>query len=798
MAWLLVAAGMTYVGAAAVTRADRVTPASFNGYATGTALHVTGLQSGGTRLADVDLAFSGAATRSNGLTPQTNEFDVTVTPTKPEVPIAGKAASGRGSGLELGLGQAVPVQPATRAAALTGIAEATAPPDSPLITENAEIPVDPLVFARLLEGQAQAKFGNLLDRCPTTPLADPFGFGRGFAADAQLVNGGAALPDGSMEAPLLSTDTPTETVTETRSRVFAISNGDGTFGLRAVIESEAVPVRINLPPDADTTNDVIIEVGRASLTLTVTGKPGGASIVYSPPPTPNVIIGGAPVVVVPPIIIPIPGVLEVAIAEDQPRAIGGAPGSTPTQSADGTTVSAAVDGVRISIPPALPIPVDPQLVDLRVQHFEGALRVPAGGFSFNDCGVLRVRKVAGPDVTGPFTFNVACTPPAGGSPFTLSASERTFELANGQSKDISVPTGSRCTVTEPGRGTATTTTITESPPPGNPVVANDANPTDGAVTIPAGLRAMTVTFTNSNLGNLQVFKTSQRGLDGPFTFSTSCLTPAGGAVPLAAADANFTLVSNANRVISGIPGGSSCTVTETDRGGAAVTRITDTTAPNNDGTVTIVGNATQAVSFSNAGPPLVVSKISTGDSAGKGPFRFHMECKDPAGAAIALDPADSDFTLNSGGVHPLKKDIPDGSTCAITEVANGGATSTALADTSGAGNDGTVTVKHGETQVATFTNDFAPQIKLVVTKTVSGSGTGPFRIQVTCNNNNAPVALGAGDNDFTLNAGESRSIKSIPNGAICTVTETDARGANRTYNESSGTANDGIVTIPTD
>ena len=46
MAWVLVAGGLTYVGAAAVTGPDRVTPANFSGYATGTGVHAHLLRMG--------------------------------------------------------------------------------------------------------------------------------------------------------------------------------------------------------------------------------------------------------------------------------------------------------------------------------------------------------------------------------------------------------------------------------------------------------------------------------------------------------------------------------------------------------------------------------------------------------------------------------------------------------------------------------------------------------------------------------------------------------------------------------
>jgi hypothetical protein len=268
-------------------------------------------------------------------------------------------------------------------------------------------------------------------------------------------------------------------------------------------------------------------------------------------------------------------------------------------------------------------------------------------------------------------------------------------------------------------------------------------------------------------------------------------------VPTSVVPATFKLDPNGSITFSNIPGGSTCTVKETDPGKAVVTRITDSTAPNNDGIVTIAGGDTQTVTFSNAGPPVVISKVVSGESNGKGPFKFHVDCSD-ANGAIALSSADADFTLAGGADHTINQDLPDGATCVVTEVDNGKATSTVPTDTSGASNDRTVVVKHGETQTVAFTNNFAAQIKLVVTKTVVGTGSGPFAFHVTCTSNGAAVTLAAGDADFTLNGGGSKSIAGIPDGSRCTVTETDARGGTRTYSEASGTANDGVVTIPVD
>jgi hypothetical protein len=76
------------------------------------------------------------------------------------------------------------------------------------------------------------------------------------------------------------------------------------------------------------------------------------------------------------LVIEIPDVAEVAIGEPA-RAIGGAAGSRPLESADGTRAAAAVDVVRVRALPGAPV----ELSDLRVGHMEVSSQVPAGGVS---------------------------------------------------------------------------------------------------------------------------------------------------------------------------------------------------------------------------------------------------------------------------------------------------------------------------------------------------------------------------------------------------------------------------------
>src|SRR5204863_8211496 len=98
----------------------------------------------------------GAAANTSGLAqPINNEMQNAVSPSLPT-----KDAYGRGSALEVGLGTSLPNNPDANQAILAGLAQAAAPPSSSLVTkELGPIKRDPLIYASLLRGQAQALFG---------------------------------------------------------------------------------------------------------------------------------------------------------------------------------------------------------------------------------------------------------------------------------------------------------------------------------------------------------------------------------------------------------------------------------------------------------------------------------------------------------------------------------------------------------------------------------------------------------------------------------------------------------------
>jgi LPXTG-motif cell wall-anchored protein len=391
--------------------------ATFSGYSTGAVIHADALNlPGAPRIVDGEVAFSGEASDTAGLSKGvTNEFKEVVSPS-----LAGKNSYGRGSGLELGLGTTVPdvSKSAVNQAIIAGLAEASAAPNTPLVTKEAgPVPGDPLIYASLLRGQAEARWNP--NFCV---LGAPLGYGLGFAADAQLLDTGTKNADGSMGAPVIAADigTPTDrTVSQSKSFTYLRPEPDGTFAVVSETHETIAPITLF----KNTSNELKIEVGGEWVLRTIsTGKPGGSTVEYapagSPTPTTHLItitppgqqtqtildtqtLFGPGKLPIP--LIHIPGLADISIGEN-PRAISNDPDSTapPLKSADGTTTAAAVDVVRVK----LLIPdVDNHLLDLRVGHMEAKTVAPVGGV---ECPIP-VTKTANPDpVTAgnPFTWTI--------------------------------------------------------------------------------------------------------------------------------------------------------------------------------------------------------------------------------------------------------------------------------------------------------------------------------------------------------------------------------------------------------
>lgn len=490
LAWALVVGLLAFMLGSATASRGKVNEATpVFGYGTGTPLHLDALQAGttGPRVADVELGFSAANVNSNGFpaTGGVNENNVALQPPAdgfdPARPFAGKQASARGAGLLLGLGSDLPTNGGDVLAATESGALVSPPPtDSEVNDAGIADTLAPLAYASLLHSEANATWtGN---PCTST-ISSPISFGRGYAADAQLIDTGTGDENG-FEAPLVATDDPNpqRSVVQSRSFLYAIPNGDaGKFGLVSEIHQTYAPVSLArgpLPP-------VIIEVlGEWVFKATATGKAGGASIEYytldeatGQPVTPTTavirissdggltytsltaqdVFGGTGLTV------PIAPLVDLAVGEDprSPTIPDDVPDPTtqPVEAANGRLAYGAVDVVRLS---TLNVDLGIHLEDLRIGHFEAAVGVPDGGFS---CTAEATTTTSGPTSTTSSTTTSSTTSSTTSTTLAPTSSTTSSTSSTTSSTAPSTSTTARPTTTAP----ATTSTTAPAARPATPV-----------------------------------------------------------------------------------------------------------------------------------------------------------------------------------------------------------------------------------------------------------------------------------------------------------------------------------------
>lgn len=417
--------------------------ADFSGYATGTAIHVDALQLGptGPVVANVDEAFSSATVASKGTNAITfgpnakpgtivNEVDNVLQPklanTQLDPELKGDRSYARGSGVEVGLGNSLPIE--KNALILNAKVQASAPPSSQLLRKQVgPVAANPVAFASLLRGQSVARWND--DSCV---LGEDISNGLGYAADAQLVNTGAANEDGTFSRPIAAANAPNPeravSSTVSRTRLVPQTAADnkvlgGAFGLMTETRTTIAPTTFF----KGAANEFTVEIlGEWVLKAVATGVGGSAGnwVHYGPlgtspesaviriiqgksitQLTTQDIFGDAGLVV------PVPGVAEIAIGED-PRAIGGNAASKPALAADGTSAAAAVDLVRVTLLEARDDKgnVTRSAVDFRLGHMETRATVPSGGI---ECS-LPVTKTVDREFVAPgdnFTYTIKVTNP---------------------------------------------------------------------------------------------------------------------------------------------------------------------------------------------------------------------------------------------------------------------------------------------------------------------------------------------------------------------------------------------------
>jgi len=345
----------------------------FSAYGNASAVALNALTVGSTTVANTQAANSGGVVNSGGLSgPVNNQFGQAVYPAGAAT---GRNAYGRGSGLEVGVLTATPQPTNLNQILLTQVAEASAPPPSPLVTAETPLNLPGILTSSTLRGQAQATYDPQF-----CPIGRPLTFGLGFAENLQLLPGGVG--------GLVGTSATGNSVSQTRTVTYFIPNGDGTYGLRA--ESEAI-----IAPVSVAGTGITIDVaGPVGFRVTATGKPGDPrnGVEFTDTAVITVALAGVPLVSVSLQDILGPNGLEVDVPLVATLRLGAPPKGlngtgAPAVAADGTSASASLDVVRLQLLALLGV------LDTGLGHFEGAVSVPPGGVRCN----LPVSKIATPD-----------------------------------------------------------------------------------------------------------------------------------------------------------------------------------------------------------------------------------------------------------------------------------------------------------------------------------------------------------------------------------------------------------------
>ncbi|WP_251149998.1 DUF5979 domain-containing protein [Cellulosimicrobium sp. Marseille-Q4280] len=269
----------------------------------------------------------------------------------------------------------------------------------------------------------------------------------------------------------------------------------------------------------------------------------------------------------------------------------------------------------------------------------------------------------------------------------------------------------------------------------------------------------------------------------PYAVSLECTTSQGAPVEVIPGGPDRRFGPGFPAIYFGLQDGDTCTLTETEDGGATSTSID----PN---PVTIVGaelpaEPVQAVVTNTYDVgSLVVDKVVDGEGAeafGAGPFEVTLECTFE-GAPIEV-PGGPTRELVPG--EPVTYDgLPIGAECVVTETAAGGASSSTVSAVEG-GEPGVVAIA-ADPAAVTVTNTFDVG-QVVVTKELDGPGAtehegDEFVVALACTWDVDGV-----ETDVVLPGGAERTLSAaddwtavyeqVPQGATCTVAETDSGDA---------------------
>lgn len=303
---------------------------------------------------------------------------------------------------------------------------------------------------------------------------------------------------------------------------------------------------------------------------------------------------------------------------------------------------------------------------------------------------------------------------------------------------------------------------------------------------------------------------------GPFTFDILCMF---GDLEVYNGDMTITPAPGETAIwgdlISVLPLGTSCTITETDDGGAdstpaqVIVEIVD-----NDQQNTVIATFTNEFSVGYLELEKVLDGTAAEDDYVTGlEFEVLVTCQvettNELGDPILGTVYSGTVTISGGETISIEDaegnpiPLPIGTHCFAEETENGGATEYSV-DYDSYENAAIITASDEEQQLsitATNTFDYA---QIVVKKVVKGPGSsGPYTFELECAiNGGEPYLLDPDDASFSLSHGESRTI-TVLDGVECSVVETNVPlGATVTVTDTddstTGGATDGIVVASAD
>jgi large repetitive protein len=427
--------------------------------------------------------------------------------------------------------------------------------------------------------------------------------------------------------------------------------------------------------------------------------------------------------------------------------------------------------------------------------------------------------------TGTFTVHVRCTRDLDGiapTPDVVWEDNLTFSAGTVLTRTISnIPRGSNCAVNETDDAGAT----------GGSNHSRSFNNISGSNTDNisnrfdvAGLKITKIVHTAAVDGDGDPVY-----LDTPYTVSVVC-TFQGSTVyatgytasPMVLTFSAAEVAVPTTKTLLGLPAGASCTVTEDNPPQALNTQVSHTTTAgsstvpglssgaflltastdgpdagtDSDDTVTAATNSSGVDNFYDDGSlTLVKSPLGGGaDQFAVGPFVFQVTCVNATDGLTTLDQT-VELPTAGGDLFYTIDNIADNSTCDVVETDDGlfAADHLVYRNTAGDVFDGTGIDTTGVNPLITIENWYLTG-SIEVTKTLAGDGAdgtganyavGPFQTSLTCLLDDelgvpTPVLI-EGGSTRTYNPsgapGMTASYTNLPNGAECTLAETDAAGA---------------------